>query len=68
MVLPILFGFLKNLLIREETAEAGFTELGIAELLIPTAVYLAGVLCIFVPKLIKYARQTTVRLLYSEKE
>ena len=64
----IWFGFLKNLLIREETAEAGFTELGIVELLIPAAVYLAGVLCIFVPGLIKYARQTTVRLLYSEKE
>jgi len=64
----IWFGFLKNLLIREETADAGFTELGFAELLIPTAVYFAGVLLIFVPKLIKYARQTTVRLLYSEKE
>lgn len=64
----IWFGFLKNLLIREDIAVAGFTELGAAELLIPMAVYLAGILLIFVPKLIKYARQTTVRLLYSENK
>lgn len=64
----IWFGFLKNLLIREETAAAGFTELGGVEWLLPMAVYLAGILLIFVPKLIKYTRQTTVRLLYSENE
>ncbi|MEG2396907.1 MAG: FtsX-like permease family protein, partial [Oscillospiraceae bacterium] len=62
LALAIWFGFLKSLLIGKEIA------FGFLDVAIPILVYLGFMLIVFVPKIIKYSRQTTIKLLYSEKK
>lgn len=51
--------FLKNALIEDAV------KLGILDMLIPVFIYFGFMLVIFVPKLMKYARQTNMKLLHS---
>lgn len=60
--LAVWFAFLKKLLIDEPE------NLGFMDTAIPIFIYFGFMLIVFIPKIIKYSRQTTIKLLYSEKK
>lgn len=62
IALAVWYGFLKNLLIDNSI------KLGLLDILIPILIYFVFVLVVFIPKIIKYSRQPTIKLLYSEKK